>query len=505
MKPTEFTSFTRAMITITVMLVAVLEVLDMTIVNVALPAMMGNLGTNSDQITWVLTSYIVSSAILMPMTGFLVERLGRKRLLLMNIVGFFAASMLCGFATNLTQIVAFRTMQGLFGAALVPLAQYILRDTYPKEEHGKAMAIWGIGIMAGPILGPTIGGYITDALTWRWVFFINAPVCIIAFFMALKFVIETPRKKIKIDWIGIVLLTVGVGALQIFLDRGNSEGWFDAKVIQALFATWVLAISFFIIRGVRVKNSIINLRLYLNRNFLIGELLITFYVMSMLGLIAIQPIMLENLLGYPVTTTGLLMAPRGFASALGMVVVSLFINRSDSRVLLAIGIALSGIGTYAISLFNLNTNALTIMWTGAVQGFGMGFFFVPLSTITFVTLDKESIPEATGLFSFARSIGSSIGISIFATMVSHQSQINWQELSAHVSPFSRNLTLWLNHPGWQLQEPQAISSVVTQISRQASMIAYNDTFWMVSFIFFALLPLVFFLENGKPDEALAVH
>lgn len=490
-------SFHRSMITITVMLVAVIEVLDMTIVNVSLPTMMGSLGANSDQITWVLTSYIVSSAIFMPLTGFLVTRLGRKRLLLMNIGGFLLASVLCGLSTSLAEMILFRTLQGVFGAALVPLSQYILRDAYPKEEHGKAMAIWGIGVMAGPVLGPTLGGYITEALNWRWVFYINVPVCILAFFMAISFISETPRKKEYIDWLGMALMASGIACLQIFLDRGNSQDWFDSNSIILLCVIWVSALSYFIYRGLRKSNNIINLRLFADRNFSLSEILITIYTAGLIGAISIQPIMLENIMGFPTAMTGLLMAPRGVASAIGMVCVAKLINLIDSRVIITAGIIVSIIGTYLMTTFSIESSMSYISWVGALQGLGMGLFFVPLATLAFNSLPKTAEAEASGLFSFSRSLGSSIGISLLTTVVSRQTQANWQQLGSHIQQFNPNLRLWLQHQGWTLKQPEAIGTLAHELSRQAGMIAFIDAFWLVAIAFVVMLPLTWGLSKVR--------
>ena len=283
------TNFERNFITITVMIVAIIEILDMTIVNVALPAMMGDLGANADQITWILTSYIVSSAIVMPLTGFFVTYFGRKKLLLTSITGFLLFSMLCGLSTSLTEIILFRIGQGMFGALLVPLSQYILNDAYPKKDRGKAMAIWGIGLMVAPILGPTVGGYITDAMSWRWIFYINVPVCIGAFFLATRFIKETVSEKKYIDWVGLLLLALGIGALQIFLDRGNTDNWFHSNSILILCFVWVCSFIIFIVRGINKPDNIINLKLFKSRNFTITVIMLSVSGIAIFGIIAVIP------------------------------------------------------------------------------------------------------------------------------------------------------------------------------------------------------------------------
>ncbi|MBB72085.1 MAG: MFS transporter [Legionellales bacterium] len=488
------TNTQRWLITVAVMLVAVIEVLDMTIVNVALPNMMGSLGANADQITWVLTSYLVSSAVCMPLTGFLVNRIGRKRLLLINIVGFLLASMMCGMATSLSEIVLFRTLQGIFGATLVPLSQYVLRDTFPLEEQGKAMAIWGIGIMAGPVLGPTIGGYITESLSWRWIFYLNIPVCIIAFVMAIIVIRETPRKKQHIDYMGLFWMVLGIGTLQIFLDRGNQENWLDSNVIITLVATSIISLGIFIVRGLIVERNIVNLWLFKNRNFCIATTMLTLYCISMFGLMAVQPLMLESLLDYPTSFAGLVMAPRGISCAIGMAMIANLMKRMDVRWLIAFGGLLSAFGSYRMCQYGLDVDASRIMLDGAIQGFGMGFFFVPLSAISLSTLDSHATAEGSGLFSFGRSIGSSIGISILGTVFARGVQINWNRLGGHLSPGSPALSQWLQTYHLTLTDSLTPQLLGAELSRQASMISFVNCFWLSAIGFMLVVPLVLLLK-----------
>jgi DHA2 family multidrug resistance protein len=487
----------RWLITATVMLVAIIEVLDMTIVNVALAPMMGSLGASSDQITWILTSYIVSSAICMLLTGFLVNRFGRKRLLCINIVGFLIASMLCGIATTLPEMVLFRTLQGVFGASLVPLSQIILRTTFTKDDYGKAMAIWGVGIMVAPIFGPTIGGFITENLTWRWIFYLNIPVCILAFFMALNYIKETPTRKEAIDWFGVFLMVTGVGSLQLFFDRGNTSDWFSSSTITTLAIVSVISLTWFIIRGLRIKNNIVDLHLYKDHNFSASCFIMLIFSSTMMGLLSLQPLLLENVLGFPSGNAGLIMAPRGICAAISMMVISRFLNRLDPRLIMGLGIILALIGTVLISHYNFVTPPIDWMLSGSVQGFGIGLFFVPLMTLSFGTLLPQAIPQASGLFSFARNIGTSIGISMLSTFITREKQINWNQLSGHIQIFNNNLHRWLTHNGLQLHDPSTIQLLSQQVYKQASMIAFLDSFWFISFCLIALLPLLFFLQRPK--------
>lgn len=492
-----YTGITRWLVTLTVILVAVVEVLDMTIVNVSLPNMMGALGANTEQITWVLTSYVVSAAICMPLTGFLVNAIGQKKLLLINIIGFLISSALCGLSVSLPEMVFFRVLQGIFGASLVPLSQTILREAFPQKEQGKAMAIWGIGIMAAPVLGPTLGGYITEISNWRWVFYINIPVCGIAFLLAWQLIKENSTARRDVDWTGLILMAVGIGCLQIFLDRGNQEDWFSSNAISLLFVIWTVTLAVFIWRGLRIQHNIVDLKLFFNRNFSSGCLLVALYSIGVFGIISIQPIMLENYLHYSTLATGLIMAPRGFCSAISMGMVAALIKKYDPRYIIVCGLIISGIGSVLMSGHAANTDYFFPMWTSAIQGFGMGLFFVPISIIAFTTLDKSANAEAAGLFSFSRNLGISIGISILSTLLSRESQTNWNQLGGHIQAFNPNLTYWLQHQRWQLHQPLTLNTLANELFKQAGIIAFNDIFFLTGILFFVLLPLVFIIK--KPD------
>ncbi|OGT31950.1 MAG: hypothetical protein A3E87_00125 [Gammaproteobacteria bacterium RIFCSPHIGHO2_12_FULL_35_23] len=485
------------LITLCVMLVTIIEILDMTIVNVALPTMMGELGANTDQITWVLTSYIVSSAIVMPLTGMLVNLLGRRKLLIFAISGFLIASVMCGFSSSLTEIVLFRTLQGTFGAVLVPLSQYILRDTYSQKDQGKAMAIWGMGVMVAPVLGPTLGGYITEVLNWRWVFYINVPVCLIALLLTFESITETLPKKPKIDLIGLFLMATGIGCLQVFLDRGNSSGWFSSDFIQAICIAAIVLLSTFIVRGILKKDNIINLRLFSNRNFCLSTFMFTFFSIGIIGAISIQPLMLEHLMGYTAENAGLVMAPRGIAAAVSMMITAILSKRVDQRWLLLSGIIIADFGTYLMSETNLQASFSVMAWQGAIQGFGMGLFFVPISVLALSTLPQKDYAEASGLFSFGRNLGCSIGISILSTILTFETQINWNILGGYIQVTAYNLQRWLQLVHLAVNQPQAVQRLAQELSSQATMIAFVDAYWVITITFIILIPLIFMLEKVK--------
>ncbi len=487
----EMTESRRWLIVIAVMLATILEILDSTIVSISLPQMMGSFSATTDQVTWILTSYIVSSAIIMPMSGFLIHRLGSKKLLLINIIGFLIASMLCGIATSLSEMVLFRILQGLFGASLVPLSQFILRNTFPPEQMMKAMAIWAVGIMAAPVLGPTLGGYITESLNWRWIFYVNLPFCLIAIFMCIKFIPETAIKKIKVDNLGIFLLVVSVASLQLFLDRGNSVGWFESNSILYLLVIFIISFIVFIIHGLKSSEPIINLKLFSNRNFSASCLMLALFAAGIIGVLSIQPLMMENLMNYPPDFAGLIMAPRGIASAIAMGFMPKLSKYISSRILISLGIIFCAAGTYWMSLLNLQVDPMTWVWIGIVQGIGMGLFFVPISTLAFATLAQKDMGEASGIFSFGRNLGTSIGISLLGTLLTRENQINWNTLHSNISFF--NPALAYHH--LDLHNVVTLKRLSLQIIQQAGAISFLDAYYAVTVCFILMLPLVFLLSS----------
>jgi DHA2 family multidrug resistance protein len=489
-----------------IMLSTVMEILDTTIVNVSLPHMMGSLSADLDEISWVLTSYIVAAGVLMPLTGFLVGRFGSKRLLLINIVGFMFASALCGLSTNLTEIVLFRLLQGVFGASLVPLSQFILRDTFSAKEQPKMMAIWGIGVMAAPIMGPTLGGFITDALNWRWIFYINVPICIINFFLVLTFIKETPLSKTKIDWIGIVLMIVSIGSLQLFLDRGQVDDWFASSTITSLFLIFVVTFTLFLTHCFKAENPIINIRLFADRSFGFGTLAMTLFAASVLGSLTLLPQMLQTLFGYNSELSGLTMAPRGIASGIMMAIASRFMMKGvDARWIITAGLAVGAYTTWVMGSMTLDTDMNYIIILGFVQGLGIGCFFMPLSTIVYTTLPKHAIAEASGLFSFGRNIGNAMGISLLTTYLSRNTQTNWNIIGAHIQPGSANLHRWMAAQNLSLKDPHTIIRLANQLSNQASFIAYTHTFQLAAIILSGAVFMALLLKAPPRGTALTAE
>jgi len=485
-----------------VMSATLIQVLDTTIVNVALPHMQGQLGATSDQISWVLTSYLVSSAIVMPLTGYFVDVLGRKRYLLICIVGFVAASALCGISRNLAQIVGFRLLQGVFGAALVPLSQAIMADAYPPQERGRAMAIWGLGVMVGPVLGPTLGGWLTDVASWRWTFYINLPVGALSFLLATRFIAETPRRERRMDWTGLVLLGSGIAGLQYVLDRGNQQDWFSAIDIQVGAVLAVAGILGFIYYSLRKgSRALFDVRIFRDRNFMAACLVLSALGLGMFGGLVIQPILLEGLLNYPIVTTGLVMAPRGVATAIAMIIVGRLIGRIDARILVGTGMLVSAAGSYAMTYYSLDIDTFWIVWPVLLQGLGLGLIFVPLSTIAYATLERSRMAEAAGLYSLVRTVGAAAGISIVTTVLTRQAQVLWNELGANVNKFNSALQAYLAHLHLSPNDPHALAVIAQDLLRQAQIGAMLDVFKLTTWSFLLMLPLIFLLRRSRPAAA----
>ncbi|WP_207389768.1 DHA2 family efflux MFS transporter permease subunit [Aquitalea sp. USM4] len=487
----------RVLVTVAVMAATVMQVLDTTIVNVALPQMQGELGATSDQISWVLTSYLVASAICMPLTGYLTDKLGRRRYLLLSISGFVLASMLCGVALNLGQLVVFRLLQGVFGAALVPLSQAIMVDNYPREQRGKAMAIWGMGVMVGPIAGPTLGGWLTDMFDWRWTFFINLPVGLLSLLLARQ-VPDTPKRERDIDWLGLLLISLAIGGIQYVLDRGNGDDWFSSTGIVVASVLAVLGAVGFIWRGLSGSaHPLFDLHMFQDRNFVAASIVIAALGLSMYGAMVIQPIMLEGLFHYPTLDTGLIMAPRGIASLVSMMIVGKLIGRVDSRYLIGSGLLIGACGTWVCTHYNLDTSPFWFAWPVLLQGFGLGMIYVPLSAMAMSTLPARLSAEAAGLFSLLRTMGSSVGIAIVSTAYSRGEQSAWNALSGFFSADNPWLQDYLARMGKTVVDGTSATQLAAELQRQALMVSIVDVYWLITYSFLAMLPLLLLLRPRK--------
>ena len=495
----------RPAITACVILAVVMQALDTTIANVALPYIQGSVSASADQINWVLTSYIVAAAIMTPPSGFLATRFGRKRVLMVAIVGFVAASVLCGIAQSLLEIVAFRLLQGFFGAALVPIAQLILLDIYTPEERGSAMALFGVSVMVGPVLGPVIGGYLTDQFSWRWVFYINVPIGLIAFAGVSAFMRETKlTSAAKMDWLGFGSLSVAIAALQVFLDRGAQLDWFSSFEILIEATVCVSAFYIFLVHTFTATNSFVNPSLFLDRNFSVGMLFIFIVGITYLASMALMTPYLQTLMGYPVVTAGLVMGPRGLGTMACMFVVGRLIGKVDTRLLLMTGLLLTAWAMYDMTGWNPNVSQWTIAVTGFIQGAGLGFLFVPLTTVTFATLAPEQRADGTGLYNLSRNVGSSVGISIVSYLLIRNGQVNHATIASHVTAVNRafgNGAVLHAFSPWTAAGRAALDQVV---QLQASIISYIDDFKLMMILSLAAVPLVLLLR-GAPAPADGDH
>jgi DHA2 family multidrug resistance protein len=493
-------SLVHKVITISVMLATIMQALDSTIANVALPHMQGSLAATQDQMAWVLTSYIVAAAITIPLTGWLAGYAGRKLVFLVSIAGFTVASILCGLAETLPQMVIFRLLQGICGAALVPLSQAILFDINSQHNFGRAMAIWGVGVTIGPILGPALGGYLTENYDWRWVFYINVPIGILAFLGLYLFLPESPVRKSKFDFFGFLTLSLGVGALQMMLDRGELKDWFSSSeiVIEATLA--VLGFYLFIIHTLTFKNPFLNPELFKDRNFMIGNVLIFVIGIVLFATLALIPPMLQNQLNYPVITAGLVTAPRGAGTMAAMFLVGRMIGVFDSRAIMAVGLGLTAYSLYIMTSYSLLTDTSAIISAGIVQGFGIGLAYVPLSTIAFAELPATLRNEGTALFNLMRNLGSSIGISIVEALLTQNTQILHSVLGEHLIPYNlhANIAYMANHVN--VSTPAGLAALNGIVTNQAIMIAYIDDYKLMMIMTLAVIPLLFLLRVPKKTK-----
>lgn len=490
-KPVPF----RGLITVSIMLATIMQVLDTTIANVALPSMQGSLGAAQDTITWVLTSYIVAAAIATPITGWVADRIGIKRLFLISVAGFTMASMLCGLSGSLEQMVGFRILQGIFGASLVPLSQSVLLNINPKERHGQAMAMWGAGIMVGPIVGPTLGGWLTNSFDWRWVFFINLPVGIVAFLGILSFMSEGQKRVRRFDFFGFAFLSLGIGALQMMLDRGEQLDWFSSAEIMVEASLTAIGFWVFAIHMATSKNTFIDPHIFKDRNFVTGLVFIFIIGIILLATMALLPPMLQNLYGYPVVTTGIILAPRGVGTMAAMLIVGRLMGRVDPRILILIGLSATSWSLYDMTNWAPQMGSTPFMITGVVQGFGLGFVFVPLSTIAFATLPPHWRTDAASLFSLVRNLGSSIGVSLVATLLAQNTQVNHQVLAGHVTLFNPALPAQA-----ALGNLETLAQINGVITKEAAFVAYIDDFKLMMFVTLVTIPLLLLLRY-RPQKA----
>ncbi|MDE2363592.1 MAG: DHA2 family efflux MFS transporter permease subunit [Hyphomicrobiales bacterium] len=487
----------RGLLTLCVMAATIMQALDSTIANVALPYMQGSLSATQDQITWVLTSYIVSAAIMMPVSGYFTARFGRKKLLMTAVAGFTLASGLCGAAQTLNQMVLFRLLQGVFGAPLVPMSQAILLDSYPREKHGSAMAMWGVGVMVGPILGPMLGGYLTEYYNWRWVFYINVPIGVAVVFGLIAVLTESKTQQMRFDWMGFLTLSISVGALQMMLDRGQLVDWFSSNeiIIEATLAA--LAFYLFIVHSATAENPFIDPRLFADNNFRVGVALIFVVGVILLASVALLTPYLQELMNYPVLTAGLVLGPRGVGTMASMMIVGRIINRTDPRLFLLVGLACTAYSLREMTTFTPDVAMSVLLVNGIIQGAGLGFLFTPLSTVTFASLPSHLRTQGTSIFSLLRNLGSSIGVSVVMFMLER----NIQVMHANLAPYANALNHGLHTPAariyWNLGTLSGRAMLNAEITRQATIVAYIDDYRLMAILALAAMPLVIFLRRAQ--------
>ena len=492
----------RALVTVCTILATLMQSLDSTIANVALPYMQGTMSASQDEINWVLTSYIVAAAIMTAPVGFLAARFGRTRFFVASVVGFTVASVMCGMAQSLGQIVLFRLVQGVCGAALVPLSQAVLFDIYPPERRGAAMAIWGMGVMVGPILGPTLGGWLTENYNWRWVFYINVPFGIMATFGILAFLKETRRSDgVRLDWLGFGTLSLGIGAFQMMLDRGELLDWFSSREIMIEACLAGLGFYCFLVQLACARRPFLSPRLFTDLNFMIGLAFMFVVGLILYATLALLSPYLQTLMDYPVVTAGILLAPRGAGTMAAMVLCGRLVGRVSVRLLVGLGFVATAYALYEMTSWTPNVSEWTVINVGFIQGLSIGLVFVPLSTVAFATLPAELRTQATGVFSLIRNVGSAIGISVTGALLQDNTQVNHALIGDGVTPFNRSLWAARVLHFWNPDSLHGAAMLNEEITRQASTIAYVDDFKLMLILAVCSMPLVLLI---RPDRAARI-
>ncbi len=499
-------------IAMTVILPTFIEVMDTSVVNVSLPHMQGSLNAGVDEVTWVLTSYLVSNAIIIPISGWLSSVFGRKRYLIFSIILFGLSSVICGAAPTLAILVVARVLQGIGGGGLQPISQAILLESFPTREHGMAMAVFGMGIVLAPIAGPVIGGWITDNWTWRWVFYINVPADILAVMMAMAFIHDPAyvrKKGIRIDYLGLAFLTIGLGCLQMLLDKGERADWFSSDFILALAIISAVALIGLVVAELRSEHPVINLRVFRDRTFAMGNLIMFTGFMTFFSALVMLPLYLQKLMGYTAVWAGLVLGPGGMATLLVMPLAGTLMKRGvKPQRLLALGVLISAYSLWLMSRFNLEADFNAVVWPRVVQAVGMALFFVPLAAATYMNVRKEDMGNATGIFNLLRNLGGSIGVALATTILSQRSQFHQTSLVERLTPFNpafqirKQRLLRLDQQGGAIASRRkgVLAFIYGQVLRQASMLGFNDTFWILGVLSFLLVPLPFLMKSKRQPE-----
>jgi DHA2 family multidrug resistance protein len=505
------------LITITVMLPTIMEIVDTSVANVALPHMQGSLNAGTDEVTWVLTSYLVSNAVVLPMTGWLARMFGRKRFLITCITLFTLASFLCGAAPNLATLIFFRILQGAAGGALIPTSQAILMETFPPREQGMAMAIFGVGAMFGPIVGPALGGWITDNLNWRWIFYINIPIGIIAVAMATYFIFDPAylkRRKMSIDYWGLALLTIGLGALQVVLDKGQQEDWFNSSLIISCAIISIVSLLLLVYVELKHEHPIVNLRLFKNMSFTAGNFIMFMVGFCLYSSIMLIPLFLQTLMGYNATLAGMVLAPGGVATLITMPFVGAYLQYGDGRKVVFAGLLIGAVSMFIMQRFTLEASYWDFVWPRVVLGIGLAMIFVPLTTVTLSSIAREEMGNATGIFNLLRNVGGSVGIAIAATLIARYSQFYQNSLVGHVNPYSPQTVAKLSALKKAAMargvdavsaDKASLAALYGMVQRQAGILAYNRIFWIVGLVFLVVMPLLFLLKKPRHYGGATPH
>ncbi|MCE5332998.1 MAG: DHA2 family efflux MFS transporter permease subunit [Desulfobacteraceae bacterium] len=495
-------------VALTIMLPTFIEVMDTSVVNVSLPHIQGSLNAGVDESTWVLTSYLVSNAIVIPITGWLSGIFGRKRYLIFSLLIFTVSSILCGAAPSLPVLIVARIVQGLGGGGLQPLSQAILLETFPRKEHGIAMAIFGMGVVLAPIIGPVIGGWITDNWTWRWVFYINLPIGILAVFLAMLFVHDPPyikRAGVRIDTWGLFFLSVGLGSLQIVLDKGEREDWFASQFIVVLSIAAVAALALFVYVEMRTSNPVVDLGVFRDKSFAAGCTIMFLGFFCLFGSIVLLPLYLQQLMGYTALWAGLVLGPGGMSSFFVMPAAGILLARGfKPRHLLILGLAITAYSELRMSEFNLEADFFSVSVPRFLQGLGLGLFFVPLSAATYANISREKTGNASGIFNLLRNLGGSFGVAFSTTVLSQRAQFHQTFLSENISPYNpafqeafRQTQNALQMSGAPAQTTETLAYLYREVLRQASMLSFNDTFYLLSIATAILIPVTLLLRRGR--------
>jgi DHA2 family multidrug resistance protein len=475
----------------------VMSMLMSTSVNVSVPAMSGALGVTHDQISWVITSYMVAMSVVLPLTGFLTDRLGRRNFLLLAIAGFVVSSWLCGVATGLVEMVVFRILQGAFGAAFVPLSRTIMVEAFPRDQAGRATAIWGMGVTVAPIFGPSLGGYLIEALDWRWIFFINLPIAVLSFLLAMRYVPRGFTRQRSMDWPGLASLALAIGGLQFVLDRGQREDWFDSMQICMAAVIAVLGFAVFMVLGLRAKgHPIFDLGIFRDRNFSIGCLVMSATGIGMFGANYLQPLYLDNVLHYPAMAAGLILMARGIGSLVAMSFAGRLTDRMSAKWVAMPGAMVSVLGSWMMTRYSGEVGAFDLFVPLFLQGVGMGLMFVPLSTLAFTTITTEKAAEASGIYSLVRSVSAAIGVSVTSTFLARSNDIHWSLLREYVNPYNPAVQQYVQTMGLQLE--QGIELLGRAVAAQARLTAFIDSFWFITASYAIMIPLILLLqERGR--------